>query len=158
MDATSIVSAIGLIKETKCPRPLQSDPAQRDHNLICKYDGTHGNRIEDYRQLREDVARLFNNGHLREFLSERAKNHLKNRDANKQIEQEEHQHVINMIIGGVDVPQGPMIKCTKVSITREKQTRDYIPEGDIPFSNKDAEGIIQPHNDALIISVLINKS
>ncbi|XP_059288190.1 uncharacterized protein LOC132041498 [Lycium ferocissimum] len=32
-----------------------------------------------------------------------------------------------------------------------------MPEGSISFSDKDAEGIIQPHNDALVISVLINK-
>ncbi|XP_019261851.1 PREDICTED: uncharacterized protein LOC109239724 [Nicotiana attenuata] len=116
------------------------------------------NRTEDCRQLREEVARFFNNGHLREFLSDRAKNHFKNRDSKKLTEQEEPQHVINMIIGRVDVPQGPMMKRTKVSITREKCTRDYIPEGTISFSDEDAEGIVQPHNDALVISVLINKS
>ncbi|XP_070043087.1 uncharacterized protein [Nicotiana tomentosiformis] len=70
VDATSIVSAIGRIKETKWPRPLQSDPTQRDPNLMCKYHGTHGHMTEDYLQLREEVARLFNNGHLQEFLSD----------------------------------------------------------------------------------------
>nr|XP_009590468.1 uncharacterized protein LOC104087641 [Nicotiana tomentosiformis] len=63
-----------------------------------------------------------------------------------------------MIIGGVDVSQEPMIKHTKVSITREKCTRDYVPEGSISFSDEDTEDIVQPHNDALVISVLINKS
>ncbi|XP_019248744.1 PREDICTED: uncharacterized protein LOC109228011 [Nicotiana attenuata] len=158
LDAASIVSAIGPIKETKWPTPLQSDPAQRDRNLIFKCQGTHGHRTEDCRLLREEVARLFNNWHLREFLSERAKNHFKNRDANKQIEQDEPQHVINMIIGGVDVPQGPMVKRTKVSITRGKCIRDYVLEGSISFSDEDDEGIIQPHNNALVIFVLINKS
>ncbi|XP_070054975.1 uncharacterized protein [Nicotiana tomentosiformis] len=51
-----------------------------------------------------------------------------------------------------------MTKRTKVSITREKRTRDYVLEGTISFSDKNAEGIVQPHNDALVISVLINKS
>nr|XP_009800602.1 PREDICTED: uncharacterized protein LOC104246488 [Nicotiana sylvestris] len=157
IDVVAIVSTIGCIKDTKWPRPLQSDPAQRDPNQMCKYHGTHGHRTEDCRQLRKEVAQLFNNGHLREFLSEQAKNHFKNRDSNKQTEQEEPQHVINMIIGEVDVPQGLMLKRTKVSITREKRTRDYIPEGTLSFNNEDAEGIVQPHNDALVISVLINK-
>ncbi|XP_019248668.1 PREDICTED: uncharacterized protein LOC109227932 [Nicotiana attenuata] len=124
---------------------------------MCKYHGTYGHRTENCKQLREEVARLFINGHLREFLSERAKNHIKNWDTNKQVELEEPQHVINMIIGGVDFPQGPMIKLTKVSITREKKTRDYVSESAISFSNEDTEGIIQPHNDALVIFVLINK-
>nr|XP_009618412.1 uncharacterized protein LOC104110592 [Nicotiana tomentosiformis]XP_016438056.1 PREDICTED: uncharacterized protein LOC107764042 [Nicotiana tabacum] len=51
-----------------------------------------------------------------------------------------------------------MIKRTKVSITREKHTPDYVPEGAISFSDEDAEGIVQPHNDALVIYVLFNKS
>ncbi|XP_059302309.1 uncharacterized protein LOC132054284 [Lycium ferocissimum] len=54
-----------------------------------------------------------------------------------------------MIIGGAETPRGPMMKRTKVSITREKRTRGYVPEGSISFSDEDAEGIMQPHNDAL---------
>nr|XP_009590091.1 uncharacterized protein LOC104087361 [Nicotiana tomentosiformis] len=70
VDAASIISIIGHFNTTKWPQPLQSDPTQRDPNLMCKYHRTHGHRTEDYRQLREEVSRLFNNGHLREFLSE----------------------------------------------------------------------------------------
>ncbi|XP_070042906.1 uncharacterized protein [Nicotiana tomentosiformis] len=49
-----------------------------------------------------------------------------------------------------------MLKRTKVSITKEKRIRDYIPEGTLSFDDEDAEGIVQPHNDALVISVLVN--
>ncbi|XP_019231204.1 PREDICTED: uncharacterized protein LOC109212044 [Nicotiana attenuata] len=49
VDAAAIVSAIGCIKDTKEPRSLQSDPAQRDPNQMCKYHGTHGHRTEDCR-------------------------------------------------------------------------------------------------------------
>ncbi|XP_070053686.1 uncharacterized protein [Nicotiana tomentosiformis] len=41
VDAVGIVSGIGHIKDTKWPRLLQSDPAQRDPHLMCKYHGTH---------------------------------------------------------------------------------------------------------------------
>nr|XP_033515746.1 uncharacterized protein LOC117280170 [Nicotiana tomentosiformis] len=78
-----------------------------------------------------------------------AKSHFRNRDLNKQTEPEEPQHVKKMITGGVDIPQGQMLKLTKLSITREKWTRDYLPEGTLSFNDKDAEGITQPHNDAL---------
>lgn len=50
------------------------------------------------------MTRLFNNGHLQEFLSDRAKNHFRNNDSNKQTEQDEPQHIINMIIDGVNIP------------------------------------------------------
>ncbi|XP_070020777.1 uncharacterized protein [Nicotiana sylvestris] len=115
------------------------------------------NQTEDCRQLKDEVACLFNEGHLREFLSDRAKNHFRERDANRKNEQEEPQHVIHMIVGGVDIPQGPVFKRTKVSITREKQTREYVPEGTVSFNNEEAEGISHPHNDALVISILLDK-
>ncbi|XP_059310116.1 uncharacterized protein LOC132061291 [Lycium ferocissimum] len=57
-------------KEIRHPSPIQSDLKKRDKSLICKYHHTHGHRIEDCRQLREEVARLFNLGRLRKFLSE----------------------------------------------------------------------------------------
>ncbi|XP_019258185.1 PREDICTED: uncharacterized protein LOC109236458 [Nicotiana attenuata] len=89
---------------------MQSDPSQRNLNLMSKYNGTHGHRTEDCRQLMEEVARLFNEGHLRKFLSDRAKNHFRERDAGRKNEPEEPQHVIHMIVGGVYVPQGPIFK------------------------------------------------
>ncbi|XP_059285177.1 uncharacterized protein LOC132038541 [Lycium ferocissimum] len=128
---------------------------------MCEYHGNDGHRTEDCRQLREEVDRLLKNGHLREFLSDRAKGHYKSRENHKQVEPMEPQHVINMIIGGIggtNMPRGPMMKSTKVSIVREKQTRDYVPKGAISFNDEDAEGIIQPHNDALVISTLTFKS
>nr|XP_009763288.1 PREDICTED: uncharacterized protein LOC104215228 [Nicotiana sylvestris] len=103
IDASGIMSAIGRIQDIWWPRTIQTDPSQRNQNLMFKYHGTDGHKTEDCRQLREEVARLFNEGHLQEFFSDRAKNHLRERDARKN-EQEEPQHVIYMIIGGVDVP------------------------------------------------------
>ena len=76
VDASAIMSAIGRIKDTKWPRPMQTDPAQRNPNQMCEYHGTHDHRTEDCRQLREEVARLFNKSHVREFLSDRARNHF----------------------------------------------------------------------------------
>ncbi|XP_070029467.1 uncharacterized protein [Nicotiana sylvestris] len=156
IDASGIVSTIRRIKDTKWPRPIQTDPSQRNPNLMCKYHGTHDHRTEDCRYLREEVAWLFNEGHLREFLSDRAKNHFRERDARK-TEQEEPHHVIHMIIGEVDIPQRPIFKCTKLSITREKRTRNYVPEDVLSFCDEEAEGISQPHKDAFVISILLNK-
>ncbi|XP_070010415.1 uncharacterized protein [Nicotiana sylvestris] len=38
----------------------------------------------------------------------------------------------------------------------EKQTRGYIPEDALTFSDEDIEALSQPHNDALVISFLVN--
>ncbi|XP_070046586.1 uncharacterized protein [Nicotiana tomentosiformis] len=124
---------------------------------MCKYHGTHGHRIEDYRQLREKVSRLFNECHLREFLSDQAKNHFRERDASKKDKQEEPLHIIHMIIGGVDTPQGPVLKYGKISTTGEKQTRGSVLEGTLSFRIEEAEGISELHNDALVIFILLIK-
>ncbi|XP_070003494.1 uncharacterized protein [Nicotiana sylvestris] len=157
VNASGIVSAIGKIRDTRWPKPIQTDPSQRNPNLMCKYHGTHGHRTEDCRQLREEVAWLFNEGYLHEFLNDRAKNHFRERDANRKNEPEEPQHDIHMIIGEADVPQGPIFKCTNVSITKEKRTRDYMPEDTLTFSEEDIKALSQPHNDVLVISILLNK-
>ncbi|XP_060210666.1 uncharacterized protein LOC132637621 [Lycium barbarum] len=123
---------------------------------MCEYHGTYGHRTKDCRQLREEVARLLKKVHLREFLSDRAKGHYKDRENHKQVELVEPQHVINIIIGGTDMPRGPIMKRTNVSIVREKRTKDYVPEGSISFNDEDAEGIIQQHNDALVVRPILS--
>nr|XP_016440513.1 PREDICTED: uncharacterized protein LOC107766247 [Nicotiana tabacum] len=56
VDASEIVLAIGRIKDTRWPKPIQSNPSQRNPNLMCKYHDTHGHRTEEFRQLREKVT------------------------------------------------------------------------------------------------------
>uniref|UniRef100_A0A1S4C795 Uncharacterized protein n=1 Tax=Nicotiana tabacum TaxID=4097 RepID=A0A1S4C795_TOBAC len=107
---------------------------------MCKYHGTHGHRIKGCRQLREEVARLFDEGQLREFLGDRARNHFRERDASKKDNQEEPLHIIHMIIGGVDTPQGHMLKYGNIPTTGEKRTRGYVPEGTLSFGIEEAEG------------------
>nr|XP_009761108.1 PREDICTED: uncharacterized protein LOC104213323 [Nicotiana sylvestris] len=58
VDASGIVSAIGRIKDTRWPKPIQIDHFQRNPNLMCKYHGTHGHRTEDCRQLREEMMKF----------------------------------------------------------------------------------------------------
>ncbi|XP_019238826.1 PREDICTED: uncharacterized protein LOC109218882 [Nicotiana attenuata] len=155
-DVSDIVFAISKITDAKWPKQVQSDPSQRNYNLVCEFHNTHGHRTEDCHQLREEVARLLNKGHLREFLSDRAKNHFQDREATKKNEANGPKHVIYMIMGGVDTPQEPMMRKTKISITREKRTRGYIPEDALTFGEEDTEALSQPHNDALVIYFLVN--
>ncbi|XP_070015542.1 uncharacterized protein [Nicotiana sylvestris] len=157
IDVSDNVSAIGKIKDTRWPKPILSDPSQRNPNLVCKYHDTHGHRTEDCRQLREEVAQLISKGHLRDFLSDRAKN----QPLGKRGEWEErtrrtttrypHDHWRGRC------PQGPVVKQTKISITREKRTQSYIPEDALTFNEEDIETLSQPQNDALVISFLLNK-
>uniref|UniRef100_A0A1U7VW66 Uncharacterized protein LOC104220087 n=1 Tax=Nicotiana sylvestris TaxID=4096 RepID=A0A1U7VW66_NICSY len=141
--------AISKIRDAKWPKPIQSDPSQRNYNLVCEFHNMHSYKTEDCHQLREEVARLLNKGHLREFLRDWAKNQFREREATKKNEANELQHVIHMIMGGANAPQEPVMRRTKISITREKQTRGYILKDALTFSEEDTEALYQPHNDAL---------
>ncbi|XP_070036210.1 uncharacterized protein [Nicotiana tomentosiformis] len=133
---------------------MRSDPNQRDPNLYCEYHGTNGHRTGDYRHLREEVSTLLKNGHLREFLSDRAKNNYgRNRgDAEpSKAGEEPPRQTINMIFGGNEINGVTFSaeKKTRVSITHSKRLR----EDDITYTNEDADGLLLLHNDALIISL-----
>ncbi|XP_070026355.1 uncharacterized protein [Nicotiana sylvestris] len=104
VDVSNIVFAISKIRDTRGPRFVQSDPSQRNHNLMCEFHNTHGHRDEDCHQLREEVARLLSKGHIREFHSDRTKIQFREREATKKNEINEPQHVIHMILGGIDAP------------------------------------------------------
>ncbi|XP_070026138.1 uncharacterized protein [Nicotiana sylvestris] len=156
VDISDIISAISKIRDTRWLKPVLSDPSQRNPNLTCEFHGTHDHRTEDCRQLREEVVRLLSKGHLRDLLGDLAKNQFREREENRKNETEEPQHVIHMIVGGVDIPQEPTIKRTKISITREKRTQGYIPKDALTFSDEGIETLSQPHNDALVIFFLVN--
>ncbi|XP_070034870.1 uncharacterized protein [Nicotiana tomentosiformis] len=133
---------------------MRSDPSQRDPNLWCEYHGMNGHRIGDCRHLREEVATLLKNGHLREFLSNRAKNNYGRNQDNvepSKVGEDLPHKTINMIFGGNEINGVTFLaaKKTKVSITHSKRLR----EDDITFTEEDVDGLLLPHNDALIISL-----
>ncbi|XP_019225912.1 PREDICTED: uncharacterized protein LOC109207446 [Nicotiana attenuata] len=147
---SGIVLALRNIKEARFPRPMRSVPEQRDPNSWCEYHGTKGHRTGDCRHLQEEVETLLKNGHLIEFLSDRAKNNYgRNRDnaePSKAGEEPPHQTVNDLQINEVTFSA---MKKTKVSITRSKR----LWEDDITFTEEDTDGLLLPHNDALVISL-----
>ncbi|XP_070039516.1 uncharacterized protein [Nicotiana tomentosiformis] len=113
-------------------------------NLLARY--------RDCRHLREEVATLLKNGHLREFLSDRAKNSYGRNSDNAELpkaREELPRQTINMIFGGNEINGVTFsaAKKTKVSITNSKR----LQEDDITFTEEDADGLLLPHNDTLVI-------
>ncbi|XP_070043033.1 uncharacterized protein [Nicotiana tomentosiformis] len=149
-----LVSAMRNIKEARFPKPMRSNSSHRDLNLWCEYHGTNGHRTGDSRHLWEEVATLLKNGHLREFLNDRAKNNYghnrDNTEPSKAVEDPPRQ-TINMIFGGNEINGVTFsaAKKMKVSITHSKRLR----EDDVIFTEEDADGLLLPHNNALVISL-----
>ncbi|XP_019257596.1 PREDICTED: uncharacterized protein LOC109235796 [Nicotiana attenuata] len=73
-----------------------------------------------------------------------------------QNEQEEPQHAIHMIVGGVDIPKGPVFKHTKVTITRESNS-GLLTRRNLVFQRRGRKRDRKPHNDALATSIQMNK-
>nr|XP_016489158.1 PREDICTED: uncharacterized protein LOC107809076 [Nicotiana tabacum] len=150
-----MVLAFRNIKEERFLKHIQSDPSQRDPNLWCEFHGTHGHRSKDCQHLREEVAVLLKNGHLREFLSDRAKiNYGKNQDTGEtaKLAVGSPHLTINMIFGGDEVNGVIFLaaKKTKISKTHGKRIREASEDDDITFIDDDANGLLLPHNNAMM--------
>lgn len=94
-----LVSFMKNIKEARFPKLIRSDPNQRDSSLWYEFHGTLGHRTGDCRHLCEEVAVFLKSGHLREFVSDRAKNNYgKGRDVSGLVKLEWSPRLtINMI-------------------------------------------------------------
>ncbi|XP_016456420.1 uncharacterized protein LOC107780403 [Nicotiana tabacum] len=147
------------IKEAQFLRRIKFDLSQRDTNLWCEYHETHGHRTGDCRHLREVVATLLKNGHLREFLSDWAKNNYsRNRDNAEpsKIGADPPRLTISMIFGGNEINSVTfsVAKKTKVSVTHIKRFWE-VSKDDITFKEEDADGFLLQHHDAVVISLNI---
>nr|XP_016473101.1 PREDICTED: uncharacterized protein LOC107795049 [Nicotiana tabacum] len=140
-------------------RDKLKDDFDRDPNLWCQYHGTNDYRTVDCQNLCEDVATLLKNGHLREFLSDWAKNNYSYSQDNAEpskIGEDSLLQNINMIFGGNEINgvTFSVEKMIKVSVAHSKRLRT-VAEDDITFTEEDADGILVPHNGALVISLNI---
>nr|XP_009611227.1 uncharacterized protein LOC104104775 [Nicotiana tomentosiformis] len=131
--------------QTRFQKPIRPYPSQRDPNLWCEYHGIHRHITRDYRHLREQVATSLKNGHLREFLRNRAKNNYGRTRDNAEPSKIFRGNEIN----GVTFSAAKKIK---VSVIHSKRLRE-VTEDDFTFREEDTDGLLLPYNDALVISL-----
>ncbi|KAF3577114.1 hypothetical protein DY000_02031490 [Brassica cretica] len=63
-------------QQVKWPQKMKAPDSFRNLGLWCDFHRHHGHKTEDCVALRIEVNELLQKGHLWEFLSEKAKNHL----------------------------------------------------------------------------------
>ncbi|XP_013617532.1 PREDICTED: uncharacterized protein LOC106324054 [Brassica oleracea var. oleracea] len=63
-------------QQVKWPQKMKAPDSFQNPGLWCDFHRDHGHKTEDYVALRIEVKELLQKGHLREFLSEKARNHL----------------------------------------------------------------------------------
>ncbi|XP_075107003.1 uncharacterized protein LOC142179986 [Nicotiana tabacum] len=149
-----MVSAMRNIKDARILRAMRSDSSQRDLNLWCEYHGMNSHQTWDCQHLRQEVVTSLKNGHYRKFLSDRAKNNYGHNKDNAELPkagEEPPRQMINMIFGGNEINKVTLsaAKKMKVSITHSKR----LQEDDITFTEEDADKLLLPDNDTLVISL-----
>lgn len=104
-----------------------------------------------------DVSSHTNGSTRQENQQETRKNPIREeREADRRNGAAKPQHVVHMIIKGTNIPQGPIIKRVKVSTTTEGLIRGRMSKDILAFSEEDFETLTRLHNDALVISFLLN--
>ena len=147
------------------PGKIRSDPNSRPKNLYCRFHRDHGHLTEDYVALKEQAETLIRQGKLQKYVSRPANTRPAKPPA--QREQTEHNRSgpageIRTIVGGL--ASGGTSRASRKAYARQvhnimvvqrppKNVR--LDDQIISFSEKDARGTHQPHDDALVIMINI---
>ncbi|KAF3554572.1 hypothetical protein F2Q69_00013612 [Brassica cretica] len=110
-------------QQVKWPPKMKAPDSFRNPRLWCDFHRDHGHKTEDCIALRIEVNELFQKGHLREFLSEKAKAHLSKETAGKSkgaapASPPRQDRVIHVISGGSERgPRTPRTQGSEVNDT-----------------------------------------
>ena len=153
-------------QQVKWPQKMKAPDSFWNPGLWCDFHRHHGHKTEDSVSLRIGVNELLQKGHLWEFLSEKAKNHL-----NKEVSVNSagcvpaspprQDRVIHVISGGSEiscVSHAAAKKSTlnaKHGLETTKPKRLLLGTDKISFTAKEEERILAPHHDALVISLTV---
>nr|XP_009779687.1 PREDICTED: uncharacterized protein LOC104228840 [Nicotiana sylvestris]XP_016433442.1 PREDICTED: uncharacterized protein LOC107759938 [Nicotiana tabacum] len=141
--------------DTKWPTPIQLDPSQSNHSLVCELHNKHGHRTKDCHQLRKKIAKLLHKDHRQEFSGNRAQVRFQERKVAKKNESNGQRHVIT-ILEGHRYPRELVKRRTNISIAGERRTWEYVPGGAPIFNRKSSETSPQLHNNTLVTSFFIH--
>ncbi|KAF3581098.1 hypothetical protein DY000_02030652 [Brassica cretica] len=135
----------------------------RNPGLWCDFHHDHGHKAEDCVALRIEVKKFLKKGHLREFLSKKAKSHLSKETTGKPTEAApvsppRQNRVIHVISGGLEI-SGISHTTAKKSTWNAKHGLEaaklkhmLLGTNEISFTAKEQERVLTPHHDALVIS------
>ncbi|XP_013639614.1 PREDICTED: uncharacterized protein LOC106344861 [Brassica oleracea var. oleracea] len=153
-------------QQVKWPQKMKAPDSFRNPGLWCDFHRDHGHKTEDCVVLRIEVNEQLQKGHLREFLSEKDKNHL-----NKEVPAKSagaipaspprQDRVIHVISGGSEISgvshaaAKKSTRNTKHGLETTKPKRFLLGTDKISFTAKEQEKILAPHHDALVISLTV---
>ena len=153
---------------------MKSDPATRDNTRYCEFHRDYGHRTDDCIQLKKEIDYLIRRGYLRRFIA--LENQPQNQAQNQAPAQQppppprqtttQHQQPlgeIHVISGGFagggessSARKAHLRSIRSVEIAKV-QAVSKLPrlETSITFSDSDLKGCQHPHDDPLVIRVVV---
>ncbi|XP_010653586.1 uncharacterized protein LOC104880062 [Vitis vinifera] len=158
------------LSDFKWPRPIGTDPSTRDHNKRCAFHKDHGHTTETCRCLHFLVEKLIKAGHLKQYLRSDAggRDVPQNPNSGAPRAPATTKAVINYINGGPSDEEYDSRR-KRQRLLRAASVRERINsiqprltrggprpiDGTIIFPLVDPTRTLQPHRDALILSLEI---
>ncbi|XP_070025726.1 uncharacterized protein [Nicotiana sylvestris] len=137
---------------------MRSNPNIINPDFWCEFHNDHGHKTADCRLLQGEVEHLLKQGYLTNLFSEKGKQaYMKNRqEPPKPPSQKRTVNVISVgeVVNGVIYKVAK--KVSKIIVTHGKRVRQVLGEDNITFDDADVDGVLIPHNDALVISLLVH--
>ena len=143
----------------KWPEKMKGDPNKRNRSKYCCFHRNHGHDTDECFDLKQQVENLIRQGKLKSFLG---RDH-KDEKLKGKVEESSRPPLeeIRIIIGGNSTGQTSKSKKAYLKVVQSVQLSGRSPraiptdEQPITFTDEDAERIHHPHDDAIVITLLI---
>ena len=144
---------------------MKTNPAKRDMTKYCDFHRDHGHPTDNCIQLKKEIEFLIRRGHLRRYVAPEDRNRAPPPPPRQPAPAQHQQPLgdINVISGGF-VGDGDSNSVKKAHLrsfrsgeTLKVQAVSKLPRLDttITFSNANLEGCQHPHDDLLVIRVIV---
>ena len=143
----------------KWPEKMKGGPNKLNRNKYCRFHRNHGHDTDECFDLKQQIENLIRQGKLRNFLGR----DYKDEKLKAKVEESSRPPLeeIRMIVGGGSTGQSSRSRKTYLKVVQNVQLSRRSPktrtpdEQAITFTDEDALRIHHPHNDAIIITLLI---
>ena len=143
---------------------MRSDPTKRDNTRYCEFHTDHRHRTDDYIQLRKEIEYLIRHGYLRHFVASEGQNQAQPPLPRQKTTQNQQPlgeiHVISGgFVGGGESSSARKahLRSIRLGEAMEVQAVSKLPRLNtaITFLDSDLEGCQHPHDDPLVIRVVV---
>ena len=143
----------------KWPEKMKGDPNKRNRNKYCRFHRDHGHDTDECFDLKQQIENLIRQGKLRNFLGR----DYKDEKLKTKVEESSRPPLgeIRIIVEGSLTGQSSRSKKTYLKVVQNVQLSGRSPktrnpdEQAITFTDEDASRIHHPHDDAIVITLLI---